>query len=67
MNLRYTSQYESPRERMLRQLLKIRKVIGADMIVFGPLAPPPKRMSRKQWQRLCDEHEALRKKLLLEY
>lgn len=67
LNLRYTSQYESPRERMLRQLLKIRKVIGADMDVYGPLAPPPKGMSERKWQKLCDEHEALRKKLFREY
>jgi hypothetical protein len=67
LNLRYTSQFESPRERMLRQLLKIRKVIGADMDVYGPLSPPPRGMSKKKWQRLCDEHEALRKKLFREY
>lgn len=37
------------------------------MQVNGPLAPPPKGMSKRKWQQLCEAHEALREKLLSEY
>jgi len=66
-NLRYTSQYESPRERMLRQLIKIRKVIGAGLDIYGPLAPPPMGMSKRRWRKMCAEHGALREALFREH
>ena len=58
-DLRYTSQFESPRERMRRRLLKIRKLIGVDMIIGHPLNPPPKGMSVPQWHRLVEEYGEL--------
>jgi len=59
--LRYASQYESPRERMRRRLIKIRKLIGPDLVIGHPLNPPPKGMSVKRWHELADEYAALRK------
>jgi hypothetical protein len=61
-NLRFKSQYESPRERMLRQLLKIRKVIGTGMDIYGPLAPPPRGMSKRRWLKMCQDFLELREK-----
>ncbi len=65
-DLRYLSQHESPRERMFRQLRKIRKVIGTGMDIYGPLAPPPKGMSKRRWLLMGDEYEELREKLFRE-
>ena len=59
-NLRYASQYESPRARMRRRLLKIRKLIGPDLVIGHPLNPPPKGMSVGRWRGLVDEYAALR-------
>ncbi|MCA0044669.1 hypothetical protein [Celeribacter litoreus] len=59
-DLAYASQYEAPRERMLRQLKKIRKAIGADMDIYGPFNPPPKGMSKKRWLEMIEEFKALR-------
>ncbi|WP_168623215.1 hypothetical protein [Roseicyclus persicicus] len=55
--LRYTAQFESPRERMRRRLLKIRELIGSDLVIENPLNPPPKGMSVRKWERLLDEYE----------
>lgn len=59
LNLRYTSQFESPRERMRRRLLMIRKLIGVDMVIGHPLNPPPKGMSIHQWNGLVEEYGEL--------
>lgn len=56
-NIRYTSQFESPRERMRRRLLKIRDLIGPDFVIGHPLDPPPKGMSVRKWEELLDEYE----------
>ncbi|MCK0104246.1 hypothetical protein MWU63_18325 [Pseudohalocynthiibacter sp. F2068] len=61
-NLAYASQYEAPRERMRRQLLKIRKVIGAGLEIGNPFNPPPKGMSTKRHLALVEEYKTLREK-----
>jgi hypothetical protein len=60
--LTYASQYEAPRERMRRQLLKIRKVIGAGMELGNPFNPPPAGMSKRRWLELIEEYKILRDK-----
>lgn len=65
-DLTYASQYESPRERMRRRLLKIRKLIGPDLIIGHPLNPPPAGMSVPRWRELVEEYGELRKQYLRE-
>jgi len=48
---------------MRRQLLKIRKVIGAGMELGNPFNPPPKGMSKRRWHAMIEEYGALREKL----
>lgn len=64
--LLYESQYEAPRERMLRRLLKIRKLIGADMDIWGPFNPPPRGMSIGRWRALIDKYKVLREEFRIE-
>ena len=64
--LAYESQYEPVRDRMLRKLLKIRKLIGCDMDIFSPFNPPPKGMSVPRWKNLIREYEELREKYVQE-
>ncbi|MGM9403682.1 hypothetical protein ACS0VU_15095 [Aliiroseovarius sp. KMU-71] len=61
-DLTYASQYEAPRERMRRQLLNIRKVIGAGMELGNPFNPPPAGMSKQHWLELIEEYKILRDK-----
>jgi hypothetical protein len=61
-NLAYASQCEAPRERMRRQLLKIRKVIGAGMEIGGPFNLPAWGMSAKRHLALVEEYKTLREK-----
>jgi|GEM_PF-2899816 len=60
LNLAYASQYEPAADRMRRQLLKIRKVIGAGMEIGGPFSPPPRGMSLRRWYALIEEYKVLR-------
>lgn len=61
-DLVYASQYEPPRERMRRQLLKIRKVIGAGIEIGGPFSPPPPGVSKRHWIALIKDYKTLREK-----
>lgn len=61
-DLAYESQYEAPRDRMRRQLRKIRKVIGTGMELGNPFSPPPKGMSIARWKALIEEYIELREK-----
>jgi hypothetical protein len=61
-DLTYASQYEAPRDRMRRQLKKIRKVIGTGPEIGGSFNPPPKGMSKRRWNKLIDEYIELREK-----
>ena len=49
-------------DRMRRQLLKIRRVIGAGMEIGGPFSPPPRGMSLRRWKALIEEYIELREK-----
>jgi len=59
-DLVYASQYEAPRERMRRQLKKIRKAIGAGMEIEGPFNPPLQGMSAKRHRALVEKYLTLR-------
>lgn len=61
-DLAYASQYEPPADRMRRQLLKIRRVIGAGMEIGGPFSPPPRGMSLRRWYALIEAYIELREK-----
>ena len=61
-DLAYASQYEPPADRMRRQLLKIRRVIGTGMEIGGPFSPPGRSMSLRRWYALIEEYKDLREK-----
>jgi len=65
-DLVYESQYEPAQDRMLRQLKKIRRVIGCDDDIRGPFNPPPHSMSKRRWEMMIEEFLELRDKFLLE-
>ncbi|GGE57451.1 hypothetical protein GCM10011517_26560 [Actibacterium pelagium] len=65
-DLMYECQFEAPRDRTLRRLKKIRRLIGAGMELGGPLNPPPKGMSLRRWRALIEDYNRLREAYYIE-